>query len=63
MSTRAICFSQSTRGQGVVEIELVVDDDDLVVIDDRSAIERFLDHAGLVTRSCEFDQGQLRAVG
>lgn len=62
MSTRAICFSQSTKEQGVVGIELV-EDDDVVVIDDRSAIERFLDHVGLVTRSREFDQGQFRTVG
>lgn len=46
----------------MVEIELV-DDDDVVVIGDRSPIERFLDHAGLATRSREFDQGQLRTVG
>ena len=49
----------------MAEIELVGDDDDddgVVVVGDRSAIGRFLDHAGLVTWAREFDLGKLRTV-
>lgn len=44
------------------EIELVGDDEGVVVIGDRSAIERFLDHAGLLMRAQEFDLGKLNTV-
>jgi hypothetical protein len=44
------------------EIELFSDDEGIVVAGDRSAIERFLDHAGLLTQAQEFDLGKLSNV-
>ena len=43
----------------MADIELVGDDDGVVVVGDRSAIERFLDHAGLLTWARDFDLGKL----
>lgn len=44
------------------EIELVTDGEVVVVTGDRSAIERFLDRAGLLPRAEEFRLGRLSAV-
>lgn len=44
------------------EIELVSDGDGVVVAGDRSAVERFLDHAGLLMQAEEFSLGKLRNV-
>lgn len=41
------------------EIELVGDDDGVVVMGDRSAIERFLEKAGLLSQAKAFDLGRL----
>ena len=46
----------------VGEIELVSDGDGLVVTGDRSAVERFLDHAGLLPSAKEFGLGKLSTV-
>jgi len=46
----------------VGEIELVSDGDGLVVAGDRSAVERFLDHAGLLPNAEEFALGRLSTV-
>ncbi len=46
----------------VGEIELVSDGDGLVVVGDRSAVERFLDHAGLLQNAKEFSLGKLGTV-
>lgn len=46
----------------VGEIELVSDGDGLVVTGDRSAVERFLDHAGLLPNATEFGLGKLSTV-
>jgi hypothetical protein len=46
----------------VGEIELVSDCDGLVVIGDRSAVDRFLDHTGLSSNAEEFGLGKLTAV-
>lgn len=46
----------------VGEIELVSDGDGLVVTGDRSAVERFLDHAGLLPNAKEFGLGKLSTV-
>lgn len=43
----------------MAEIELVDDNDGVVVVGDRSAIERFLNHAGLLARARDFDLGKL----
>lgn len=43
----------------VGEIELVSDGEGVVVSGDRSAVERFLDHAGLLTHAQEFGLGKL----
>ena len=44
------------------EIELVGDGDGVVVTGDRSAVERFLDQAGLLPQALEFDLGKLNTV-
>lgn len=44
------------------EIELISDGDGLVVFGDRSAIDRFLDHAGLLSKAEEFRLGKLSHV-
>ncbi len=44
------------------EIELVGDGDGVVVTGDRSAVERFLDQAGLLPQALEFDLGKLHTV-
>lgn len=44
------------------EIELISDGDGLVVIGDRSAIDRFLDQAGLLSKAEEFRLGKLSTV-
>lgn len=44
------------------EIELISDGDGLVVMGDRSAIDRFLDHAGLLSKAEEFRLGKLSTV-
>jgi hypothetical protein len=44
------------------EIELVSDGDGVVVIGRRSAVERFLDHAGLLPEADEFALGRLSSV-
>ncbi len=44
------------------EIELVSDGEGVVVSGDRSAVERFLDHVGLLTQAQEFGLGKLRNV-
>jgi hypothetical protein len=44
------------------EIELVSDGEGIVVAGDRSAVERFLDHAGLLTQAQEFGLGKLSNV-
>lgn len=59
MSARADRFAAEHEGARVAEIELVGDDDGVVVVGDRSAIERFLDHAGLLTWARDFDLGKL----
>lgn len=59
MSARADRFAAEDEGAGVAEIELVGDDDGVVVVGDRSAIERFLDHAGLLSWARDFDLGKL----
>ena len=46
----------------VGEIELVSDGDGLVVAGDRSAVERFLNHVGLLSEASEFRLGKLSAV-
>lgn len=51
---------RALKGQAMVgEIELVSDGDGLVVTGDRSAVERFLDHAGLLLNAKEFGLGKL----
>ena len=44
------------------EIELVSDGEGVVVAGDRSAVERFLDRAGLLSQAQGFDLGKLRSV-
>lgn len=44
------------------EVELIGDDDGVVVLGDRSAVERFLDRAGLTGHVREFDLGHLRKL-
>lgn len=44
------------------EIELVSDGDGVVVTGSRSAVERFLGHAGLLTQAQEFGLGKLSSV-
>ncbi len=46
----------------VGEIELVSDGDGLVVVGNRSAVERFLDHAGLLPYAEAFGLGKLSTV-
>jgi hypothetical protein len=46
----------------VGEIELVSDGEGIVVAGDRSVVERFLDHAGLLTQAQEFGLGKLGNV-
>lgn len=59
MSARADRFAAEHEGAGVAEIELVGDDDGVVVVGDRSAIQRFLDHAALLSWARDFDLGKL----
>lgn len=44
------------------EVELVSDGEGVVVAGDRSAVERFLDQAGLLPQALEFDLGKLNTV-
>jgi hypothetical protein len=44
------------------EIQLVSDDDGLVVAGDRSVVERFLNHAGLLPSAQEFSLGKLSSA-
>lgn len=44
------------------EVELVSDGVGVVVAGDRSAVERFLDHAGLLAEAHAFDLGRLRSI-
>jgi hypothetical protein len=44
------------------EIELVGDGDGVLVVGDRSTIERFLDHAGLLARAEVVNLGKISSV-
>jgi hypothetical protein len=44
------------------EIELVRDGDGLVVVGDQSAVERFLDYAGLLPEAASVSLGKLSGV-
>lgn len=55
--------SSGARGSLVAdEIELIGDDDGVVVLGDRSVVERFLERAGLLANAREFELGKLRKL-
>jgi|SRR6266545_239125 len=63
MSAGPDTLAQGTKGREMAgEIELFSDGDGVVVAGDRSAVERFLDHAGLLMQAQEFGLGKLSNV-